>query len=382
MSTSFCCVSWKPASGRSNCSRSSAYAQRRLEAVAGGAERAPHDAVARLVEARERPAQPARVGKQRGCRQPHVVEVQLGLDRRPHRQLRLDRRRRGSPARRSARRSPRTPSSVCAQTTATCAIEASPIHRFAPVEHPVVAVAAGEGLHARRVGAGARLGEPEAADHLALRHPRQPLLLLLLAAVPVDRAHRERALHRDERAQPGVAGLELQGGEAVLHGAAAGASVALEVHAEHAERRRTPGRARGEVRRARTSRRCAGGSRRRRTRAPGRGCDLVGAQQGVDAEDVGCRAQRADVFGVACGHGVLLVEPLHTILPLRVVARGHERLGLSCVAVKGRGDFDLCGPGTSSPGRFLPSVSRPPPRTSPRRSRCPCRASRAARPRG
>ena len=40
---------------------------------------------------------------------------------------------------------------------------------------------------------------------------------------------------RDEGAQAGVAGLQFQRGQAVLDGAAAGAAVALQVHAEQAE---------------------------------------------------------------------------------------------------------------------------------------------------
>ena len=68
-----------------------------------------------------------------------------------------------------------------------------------------------------------------------LAMPGQPLLLLLLRAVLVDGAHRQRPLHRDEGPQAGVAGLQFQGGQAVLDGAAAGAAVALQVHPEQAE---------------------------------------------------------------------------------------------------------------------------------------------------
>ena len=66
-------------------------------------------------------------------------------------------------------------------------------------------------------------------------HPGQPLLLLLLGAELVDRAHRQRTLHADEGAQAGVARLQLHGGQPVLDGAAAGAAVARQVHAEQAE---------------------------------------------------------------------------------------------------------------------------------------------------
>ena len=86
---------------------------------------------------------------------------------------------------------------------------------LAAVEHPVVAVAPGPGAHRRRVAAGVGLGQAEAADRLAGGHPRQPLLLVLLAAPAVDRVHRQRALHGHEAAQPGVDGLELAAGDAV-----------------------------------------------------------------------------------------------------------------------------------------------------------------------
>ena len=80
------------------------------------------------------------------------------------------------------------------------------------------------------------LGETEAADHLARRQPRQPVALLLLAAERVDRIHHQRALHRRERADAGVAALELLHDEAVRDVVEPGAAVLLgQVGAEHAE---------------------------------------------------------------------------------------------------------------------------------------------------
>src|SRR4028119_342191 len=61
------------------------------------------------------------------------------------------------------------------------------------------------------------------------------MLLLLLGAELVDRAHRERALDGDEGAQARVPGLQLHASEAVLDGAPARAAVALQVHAQEAE---------------------------------------------------------------------------------------------------------------------------------------------------
>ena len=80
-----------------------------------------------------------------------------------------------------------------------------------------------------------RLGEAEAADHFARRHARQVALLLLLAAVGVDRVHAEARLHRDEAAQARVAALEFLADEPVAHGVHARAAVALERAAEQAE---------------------------------------------------------------------------------------------------------------------------------------------------
>ena len=59
---------------------------------------------------------------------------------------------------------------------------------------------------------------------------------MLLATELVNRAHRQRALHADEGAQSGVAGLQFHGHQPVFDRAAPCAAVAGEVHAEHAQR--------------------------------------------------------------------------------------------------------------------------------------------------
>jgi len=86
-----------------------------------------------------------------------------------------------------------------------------------------------------RVGAEVRLGQAEAADGFAARHPRQPLLLLIFAAVLPDREHGQRALDRHEAAESGVAGLQLHAGQAVGDSSGARAAVSLQVHAEQAK---------------------------------------------------------------------------------------------------------------------------------------------------
>ena len=107
-------------------------------------------------------------------------------------------------------RKPRTPSSVCAQTTATSAMRAVGDPRLLAVEHPAVAVAHGAGAHAARVGAEVGLGEAEAADRLAARRgagssgpsgPRCPSCRIGYMT--------RRRLHRHEGPQARVAPLEL-----------------------------------------------------------------------------------------------------------------------------------------------------------------------------
>ena len=145
--------------------------ERGLEARARGADGAPHDPVARLVQARERAAQRRRPP---GSGSPPA---------------------RARPAAR-ARRSPTRGARACASSPAprspACRVSTrkpliSPVVGARPhdrdvgdravrdphlrsVEDPVGAVAARVRAHRTGVGAGVRLGEPEAADRLARVH--------------------------------------------------------------------------------------------------------------------------------------------------------------------------------------------------------------------
>ena len=103
------------------------------------------------------------------------------------------------------------------------------------VQHVAVAVLARAGAHRAGIRAGIRLGQPEAAENLALRHLRQILLLLLLAAEGVDGIHAQRRLHADERAHAAVAALQFLRHQAVLHRRHARAAVALEAGAVEAQ---------------------------------------------------------------------------------------------------------------------------------------------------
>src|SRR5207248_10425194 len=83
------------------------------------------------------------------------------------------------------------------------------------VHLPVDAALLSVQLHGGGIRSPVWLGETEAADELAARHPREVALLLLLGAEGTDRIHAQRRLHRDEAADAGVAALELLADEPV-----------------------------------------------------------------------------------------------------------------------------------------------------------------------
>src|SRR5471032_550182 len=95
MSASFFWINWFAASGRPNCLRSSTY-WRAVCQHASAAERAPRDAVARRVQARERAAQTADIRQAVLFRHEHFVEHDLAGDRRTQTHLAMDGRRRQS----------------------------------------------------------------------------------------------------------------------------------------------------------------------------------------------------------------------------------------------------------------------------------------------
>ena len=172
---------------------------------------------------------------------------------------------------------PRTPSSVCAHTIATSAIEPLVIHILAPSSTQSACSPA----PSRR----ARVRMPPGSEPWSGSvSPKQPMaspaairgshsLLLLLGAEAVDRVHGQAALHRHHRAHAGVARLDLQAGHAVGRRVQAGTAVALEVHAEHAELAELLGQLAGRQRaRPRTTRRRAAGPARRPSSPRPPGC--------------------------------------------------------------------------------------------------------------
>ena len=90
MWTSFACTSWKLAERLVELRSRLRVVERRQVAGARRADGAPHDAVARLVQARERTRQPLRAGKLARRRHTHVLEHQLRRDGRAQRELPLD----------------------------------------------------------------------------------------------------------------------------------------------------------------------------------------------------------------------------------------------------------------------------------------------------
>ena len=79
----------------------------------------------------------------------------------------------------------------------------------------------------RDVGAGARLGQPEAGELLAPRLGDEPALLLLLGGVAEERERVQPDVHRDQRAEGRLAALDLLAGERLGDEVEPGAAVVL-----------------------------------------------------------------------------------------------------------------------------------------------------------
>ena len=228
-------MSWKLAIGCPNWLRVPAYSQRRLQRRPRGAQGAPDDAEARLVEAAQRPLEPGHLGQHRVGRQPDGVEDELAGHRRAQRHLVLD----------LGCREPGCVRGYDEPADALVGLRpddgdvgdgAVGDPHLATVEHPVVAVAAGAGAHAGRVRPVVGLGQAEAADRLTGGHARQPLRLLLLGPEAPDREHGQGALDGDERphARSRTASSSRQA-RPYCGRAHPGAPVPVEVHAQHAE---------------------------------------------------------------------------------------------------------------------------------------------------
>ena len=233
--------------------------------------------------------QAAALGQHRVGGQPHVVEGDVALDRGAHRQLRLDRGRGEARACRSGRRNPRMPSSVCAQMTATSAIEASPIQRLAPVSTQSVrrrrgrrrsSCSPGRCRRWARSARSSRSARPSAipGSHRCFCSSEPNLWIALIASEPCT----ETKVRRPE--SPASSSIAARPYSTAL---AAGAAVALQVHAEQAEVAHLRGDLAREVRGRRTTRAMFGrirSSTKARTLVPQR--QFVGREQGVEVQVV------------------------------------------------------------------------------------------------
>jgi len=99
--------------------------------------------------------------------------------------------------------------------------------RLLPVEDVDVAAAERCAPHGGHVGAGSGLGEPEAGELLAASLRHEPALLLVLGAVAEQRQRVEADVHRDQRAERGLAAFDLLARERLGHEVHARAAVLL-----------------------------------------------------------------------------------------------------------------------------------------------------------
>ena len=208
---------------------------RRVPAEFRGAERAPADAEARVVEAAERPFQPRHVGQQVFFGHEHLVHHDLAGGRCAHRELAFDLAR-GEAFHAALEDEPANHAGVVLR----------PHHHDVGdrrVRDPQLGAAqriaavdfAGAGYHAAGIGAVIGFGQAEAAEQFARGHARQILLTLFLAAIGVNRRHRQRGLHAARRAERRIDALEFAHDETVGDIADAGAAVAFERRAEKTE---------------------------------------------------------------------------------------------------------------------------------------------------
>ena len=112
--------------------------------------RAPDDAEPRLGQARQRPLQPAAPGQHGVAGQPHVVEHELGGDRRAQRQLVVDRRWRENPGVSVGTTKPRMPVVGLGPDDRDVGELPLVIHIFVPLRTQSSPSRRGPGAHRRR----------------------------------------------------------------------------------------------------------------------------------------------------------------------------------------------------------------------------------------
>ncbi len=161
-----------------------------MPAELGGAERPPGDAVARLVEAAERPLEAAHPRQPVRFWHEHPLHHYLAGDGGAQGELALD----------LGGREPGHP--LLQHEAGDLAIQLGPHHEqigdggvgdphLVAGEQITAVDPLGAALHGTRVGTRVRLGEAEAAHQLAPGQSRQPALALGLVAIGVDRMHHQ-----------------------------------------------------------------------------------------------------------------------------------------------------------------------------------------------
>ena len=207
-----------------------------MPAELGGAHRTPGDPVARVVEARERSAQPVHAGQQVLRRHEHVVHDDLAGDRGAQAEFPLD-----------FGRAQALHFFVEDKAADHAVFGFRPHHkdiRDRRIGNPhlgaVQTIAArhrrGPGRHARRVRSVIGFGQTKAADPLARGQLGQVFLALRRAAEIVDRVHDQTRLHAHRRAIAAVDALDLARDQPIRDVVDPGAAKAVDRCAEKAER--------------------------------------------------------------------------------------------------------------------------------------------------
>ena len=208
---------------------------RRMPAGFGGAERAPRNAVAGIVQAAHRSLQACGVRQQVFLRHEHAVHDDLAGNRRAQRQLALDLGRAQSVHALVEDESPDTAFVVFCPDDENVRDRRVRDPHLGPGEFVAAVDLAGSRLHATRVRAVIGFRQAEAADEFARCQLRQVLFALRLAAVSVNGVHHEARLHAHHRAVAGVDALDFARNQTVADIAQPGTAVALDRRAEQAE---------------------------------------------------------------------------------------------------------------------------------------------------
>src|SRR5262249_5124384 len=206
-----------------------------VPAELGGAERAPGDAVAGVVEAAEGALQALDVGEQVLFGDRHVLHDDLASGRGAQGKFSFDLRGRQALHALLQDEAADLAGVVLGPDDEDVGDRRIGDPHLAALEDVAAVHLAGARPHAGGIRAGVGLGQAEAADPFALRQLRQVLLSLRLGAVGMDRVHDEARLHAHGRAVAAVDALDFAGDEAVADIVHAGAAIALDGRAEQAE---------------------------------------------------------------------------------------------------------------------------------------------------